>query len=161
MNVFSSLRSPLGIAACGIAVMLSAAASLPAQTSALTPEEKAVLAPLQAVLDGIGKHDQAMIREQLLPGGMVTLVRNDQIVQMHFDAFVDHIHPGTDKYEERIYSPLIRIDDDIAIIWAPYDFFLNGKVDHCGTDTAHLVRRNGRWLIASIGDNSRKNCPAR
>jgi hypothetical protein len=137
-----------------------AAQTTAAPSPALTPEDQAVLASFQGVLDGIGKRDPALIREQLLPGGMATLLRNGQAVQLHFDAFVAHIHPGPEKYEERIHDPLIRIDDDIAIIWAPYDFLVNGKVEHCGTDVVNLLRHDGRWLISGIADNSHNSCPA-
>ncbi len=136
------------------------AQTIPAPSSTLTPEEQAVLAPFQSVLDGIAKRDQALIREQLLPGGMATFLRNGQAVQLHFDAFVAHIHPGAEKLEERIHDPLIRIDNDLAIIWAPYDFLIDGKIDHCGTDIANLIRRDGRWLISGIADNTHSSCPA-
>jgi Putative lumazine-binding len=124
-----------------------------------TSEEQAVLAPLQGVFEGIAKHDKAIVRQQLLPGGMATLIRNGQIVQLHFDAFVDRLPAGTQKLEERIHDPLIRIDNDIAVIWAPYEFLLEGKLDHCGTDLVNLVHRDGRWLISAIGDNSRSCKP--
>ena len=144
------LRSKL----LGCAIIL-AAAVLPLH--AATPEEQAVLAPLQALFDGMARHDRAAVRDQLLPGGMVTSKRKEQIIQMHFDTFVDHLG-GTDKIEERIHDPLIHIDNDIAVIWVPYEFLEDGKLTHCGTDIAHLVRRNGRWLIAGIADNSHETC---
>src|SRR5215475_13664923 len=118
------LRS-LAISAVIIALTLVAHAA--------TPEEQAVLAPFQAIFDGMAKHDKNAVREQLLPGGIVTLRRGDQVIQMHFDTFIDHLG-GTDKIEERIHDPQVRIDDDIAIIWAPYEFYLDGKLHHCGTD---------------------------
>ncbi|MBT2115489.1 nuclear transport factor 2 family protein [Dyella sp. LX-66] len=126
---------------------------------AATPEEKAVLAPFQTLLDGIGKRDHDMMRSALLPGGMITLTRADKSQQLHYDAFIEHIPAtGTQKLEERIHDPLVKIDDNIAIIWAPYEFLVDGKVDHCGTDIAHLVKQNGKWLIAGIADNGRKEC---
>ena len=146
------LRLPRNLLCCGIMIF---AAAFPLQ--AATPEEQAVLAPMQALFDAMGKHDKAAVRDQLLPGGMVTLKRKDQIIQMHFDTFVDHIG-GKDKIEERIHDPIIHIDNDIAIIWVPYDFLMDGKVTYCGTDIAHLVHRNGRWLIAGIADNSHETC---
>lgn len=133
-----------------------------APAHAATPEEKAVLAPFQAVLDAIGKRDRNLMRENLLPGGMITLMRDGKPVQLHFDAFIDHIPvTGTQQLAERIHDPLVRIDGDIAMIWAPYEFLIDGKVDHCGTDVANLVRRDGRWLVAGLADNSRKACPAK
>lgn len=124
-----------------------------------TPEEKAVLAPFQTLLDGIGKRDHELMRSALLPGGMITLTRADKTQQLHYDAFIERIPAtGTQKLEERIHDPLVKIDDNIAIIWAPYEFLIDGKVDHCGTDIAHLVKQNGKWLIAGIADNGRKEC---
>lgn len=124
---------------------------------AVTPEEQAVLAPLQSLFDAMAKHDKAAARNTLLPGGIVTLKRKDQIIQLHFDTFIEHLD-GTDKIEERIHDPIVHIDNDIAVIWAPYEFLEDGKVTHCGTDIAHLVRREGRWLIAGIADNSHETC---
>ncbi|WP_394846883.1 nuclear transport factor 2 family protein [Pendulispora brunnea] len=136
---------------------------LDGSSHAATPAEQAVLAPFQATLDGIAKRDKAMIRAQLLPGGNATLLREGgRIVQLPFEAFVEKLpSTGSERLEERIYNPLIRIDDNIAVIWASYDFFIDGKVDHCGTDMINLVKRDGRWLVSGITDNSRKNCPSR
>lgn len=149
---FSPFRSLLPACAA-----LAALATAPLH--AATPEEKAVLAPFQALLDGIGKRDHEMMRAALLPGGMITLTRPEKTTQLHFDAFIDHVPAsGTQKLEERIHDPLVKIDDNIAMIWAPYEFLIDGKVDHCGTDIAHLVKRDGKWLIAGIADNGRKEC---
>jgi hypothetical protein len=145
-------RSSLFLAAALAALSMTCA-------QASTPEEKAVLAPFQTLLDGIGKRDHDMMRSALLPGGMITLTRADKSQQLHYDAFIEHIPAtGTQKLEERIHDPLVKIDDNIAIIWAPYEFLVDGKVDHCGTDIAHLVKQNGKWLIAGIADNGRKEC---
>jgi hypothetical protein len=124
---------------------------------AVSPDEQAVLATTQKALDSIAKHDKDLMRQQLLPGGMATLIRNGQPVQMHFDAFIDRIG-GTQQLEERMHDPLVKIDNDLAIVWAPYDFLVEGKVDHCGTDIFTFARRDGRWLISAIADNSRRDC---
>jgi putative lumazine-binding protein len=159
-DIFSRTRD--GIRHALLATSVAIVFLMTTPLHATTPEEQVVIAPLQAVLDGIAQHDQALIRKQLLPGGMVTLLRNGQPLQLHFDAFVDRIRPsGTGKIEERIHDPLVRIDDDVAIIWTPYTFYVEGKVDHCGTDIVNLVRIDGHWLIANIADNSRKNCGAK
>jgi hypothetical protein len=124
-----------------------------------SPEEKEVIAPLQGVLDGLAARDRNRIAAQLLPGGFATLMRNGKPVQMTFESFAERLSaPGTDTREERIYDPEVRVDNNIATIWTRYDFVLNGKLDHCGTDSASLVRVEGRWLIASLGDTSRTAC---
>jgi hypothetical protein len=124
----------------------------------VSSEEEAVLAPIRALFDGITKHDKAAMLDQLLPDGGATIIRNGQIIQFRLGALVDRLPPENVQVEEHIYDPLIRIDNDIALVWAPYKVLLAGKVDHCGTDVVNLVRKNNRWFIAGIADNSRKDC---
>jgi hypothetical protein len=148
---------------CAAAILFSTA-SLQAATPvhATTAEERAVLAPLQALLDGVAQRNHALVRDQLFPGGMATLIRDGQPLQLHFDAFIERLPTtGTAKMEEPIHDPIIHIDDNIAVIWAPYTFTVDGKIDHCGTNIITLIRRNDRWLISGIADNSRKDCVAK
>jgi hypothetical protein len=139
-----------------------AAAFLPAPLHASTQEEQAVLAPVTAMFDGMAKRNAAAIKEPLLPGGTMVLMRDGKPTQMTFEAFADRVgKPGTTQIEERIHDPLIRIDNDLAVVWAPFEFLVDGKVDHCGTDLFNLVRKDGKWLIASVADTGRKDCSAK
>jgi Putative lumazine-binding len=141
----------------------TAAGILTASLHAQTPEEQAVLAPVKVMFDGMAKRDAAAIKEAFIPGATMVLMRDGTPAQMTSDAFADRIghpsHPSTAKIEERIHDPLIRIDSDLAVVWAPFDFLIDGKVDHCGTDLFNLVRKDGKWLIASVADTGRKDCP--
>lgn len=126
---------------------------------AATAEQQAVLSPVMALFDGMQKHDAEAIRKPLLSGGTMVLMRDGKPTQMTFESFADRVgRPGTTHIEERIHSPLVRIDHDLAVVWAPFDFLIDGKVDHCGTDLFNLVRIDGKWLIAGIADTGRKNC---
>ena len=92
----------------------------------------------------------------------LVLMRNGVPTQMTFDTFAERSgRPGTTHNEEKIHDPLIRIDNDLAVVWAPFDYFIDGKVDHCGTDLFNLVRKDGKWLIASVADTGRKDCAAK
>jgi hypothetical protein len=140
---------------------LAAAAALGLMVSlhARTSEEKEVLAPISAMFDSMAKHDAVAFKKPLLPGGTMVLMRNGQPKQLSFDAFAELIaKPGKGQIEERIHNPLVRIDNDLAVVWAPFDFLVDGKVDHCGTDLFNLVHTDGKWLIASVADTGRKDC---
>jgi Putative lumazine-binding len=129
---------------------------------AQTPEEQAVLAPVKAMFEGMSKRDAAAIKETFIPGANMVLMRDGKPGQMTADAFADRVgRPGTTKIEERIHDPLIRIDNDLAVVWAPFDFLVDGKVNHCGTDLFNLVRKDGKWLIASVADTGRTDCAAK
>jgi hypothetical protein len=114
------------------------------------------------MFDAMAKHDTASFKKSLLTGGSMVLMRDGKPTQMTFDAFADLIgRPGNAQIEERIHDPLVRVDNDLAVVWAPFDFLVDGKVDHCGTDLFNLVRVDGNWLIASVADTGRKNCSAK
>jgi hypothetical protein len=110
----------------------------------------------------MAKRDAAALKKPLLAGGTMVLMRDGKPTQMTFDAFADLVgKPGKAQIEERIHDPLVRIDNDLAVVWAPFEFLVDGKVDHCGTDLFNLVRANGQWLVASIADTGRKDCSAK
>src|SRR6201986_3315889 len=125
-------------------------------------EEQAVLVPVKAMFDGMSKRDAAAIKAPLLPGGTMVLMRDGKPAQMTLESFADRVgRPGTTKIEERIHDPLVRIDNDLAVVWAPFEFLVDGKVDHCGTDLFNLVRVDGQWIIASVADTGRKDCASK
>ncbi len=137
-------------------------ATLAASVFAQSAEEQAVLAPIHAMFDGMAKRDAAAIKAPTLPGGTMVLMRDGKPAQMTFEAFAERVgRPGKSQIEERIHDPLVRIDHDLAVVWAPFDFFVDGKVNHCGTDLFNLVRVDGKWLIASVADTGTDTCPAK
>jgi hypothetical protein len=147
--------------ACASIVMLLLSSEF-AHAVVRTPAEKAALASFQAMLDGLGRRDKAGMMTQLLPGGSATLMRNGKPVQLNFEALTDRLaQPGPESHEERIHDALVRVDGDVAIIWATFEFLIDGKVDHCGRDIATLVLVDGRWLVAYIEDNGHKDCRAK
>jgi Putative lumazine-binding len=129
---------------------------------AASPEEDAVLAPIRALFDGMAKRDAAAIKASAMSGATMVLMRDGKPTQMTVEAFADRVgKPGKTQIEERIYDPLVRIDNDLAVVWAPFDFLADGKVDHCGTDLFNVVRVDGKWLIASVADTGTNNCTAK
>jgi hypothetical protein len=135
------------------------AISLASRTFAQSAQEQAVLAPIHAMFDGMSKRDAAAIKAPTLPGGTMVLMRDGKPAQMTFEAFAERVgKPGKAQIEERIHDPLVRIDNDLAVVWAPFDFLVDGKVDHCGTDLFNLVRVDGKWMIASVADTGTKTC---
>ena len=121
-----------------------------------------MLAPIHAMFDGMSKRDAVAIKAPTLSGGTMVLMREGKPAHMTIEAFAERVgKPGTTQIEERIHNPLIRIDNDLAVVWAPFDFLVDGKVDHCGTDLFNLVRVDGRWMIASVADTGTKTCSAK
>jgi hypothetical protein len=49
---------------------------------------------------------------------------------------------------ERIWNPDVRIHGLIATVWAAYDFWIDGKLSHCGVDAFDLIKTPEGWRIA-------------
>lgn len=165
MNIFHRLPQVVRFAVVRFAVVLLAGATgagfLITKLLAATPEQE-VLAPITAMFDAMAKHDVVAFKKPLLSGGAMVLMRDGKPTQLTFDAFADLISkPGKAPIEERIHDPLVRIDNDLAMVWAPFEFLVDGKVDHCGTDLFNMVRTDGKWLVAGIADTGRKDCPGK
>ena len=164
MNLFHRSHLILLLAAAAAAGFLvnSLHAATQASVEAQAKEAQAVMVPITAMFDGMAKRDAAAIKKPLLPGGSMVLMRDGKPTQMTFDAFAEAVgKPSKAQIEERIHDPLVRIDNDLAVVWAPFEFLVDGKVDHCGTDLFNLVRADGKWLIASVADTGRKDCAAK
>jgi hypothetical protein len=148
------MLSLVTVAACAVLPMLNAA----------TPEEDAVLVPINAMFAGMSARDAAAIKAPAIPGATMVLMRDGKPSQMTIEAFAERVgkpSPNLKSIEERIHDPLIRIDHDLAVVWAPFEFLSDGKVNHCGTDLFNLVRTDGKWMIASVADTGRPDCPAK
>ncbi|MEI9926561.1 MAG: nuclear transport factor 2 family protein [Sphingomonas sp.] len=118
-------------------------------------DSAAVMAPITAMFAGLAAHDAAAILAQTRPeGGATVAVEHPDGTRSvrHFGwaEFAGGIKPGADRYEERLSDPAIEVDGDVAMVWAPYVFYLNGKPDHCGVDHFDLVRENGAWKVLNV-----------
>ncbi|MES2862578.1 MAG: nuclear transport factor 2 family protein [Bacteroidota bacterium] len=64
------------------------------------------------------------------------------------------------KIEERLLSYKIQIDGSMAQVWTPYEFYVNEKLSHIGTNSFTLLLENNpegsRWKIVHIIDTRRK-----
>jgi hypothetical protein len=86
-----------------------------AAINALTPEEQAVLVPIQDLFDGIAKRDRDAMKRVVLPEGGATIIRHNQILHFTLEALCKRpFPPDALSLEEKIYDPLVRIDDNIA-----------------------------------------------
>jgi len=152
MNIFRQRRFYL-IAATAIAIGL-----LTLSMRSSRPDEAAVLAPINALFDGMAKRDASAIEASATPGATFVSLQYGTLEQITFEQFAQRVGAGTTHIEERIHDPLVRVDNNLAMVWAPFEFRIDGKLDHCGRDLFSLVQTNGRWLIGSLSATLRKPC---
>jgi ketosteroid isomerase-like protein len=74
-----------------------------------------------------------------------------------FIKMVGRPHKGV--YDERMTFADIKIDGDLASVWAPYKFYIDDKFSHCGVNVMQLIKTADGWKIIYLVDTRRKdNC---
>ena len=62
-------------------------------------------------------------------------------------------------YFEKLLSYDIKVDGNLASVWTPYEFYLNGNFSHCGANSFQLFLNNEEWEIIFLVDMRRRdNC---
>lgn len=151
------------------AATLALLAPLPAVAQKVTPtapivkgtgmpldgsEESAVLAPINAIFAALEAGNRELLLAHVYPDGRVTAVGDGKVRQHSFTQFAERITPQN-AFKERIWNPAVEIDGDVAMVWAPYDVRVAGKLANCGYDHFDLVRENGAWKVMNITFSSR------
>lgn len=75
------------------------------------------------------------------------------------EDFVNSIasRPETQKWEERLLDYKVQIDGNLAHVWTPYEFWLNGEFSHCGANAFTLVNTDNGWKILHLIDSRRRS----
>ncbi|QLG43798.1 nuclear transport factor 2 family protein [Costertonia aggregata] len=131
--------------------------------SAQTSEEKLIQETIETFFDGFHGQDSITIKKTVHNEMILQTLGKDhngetEVKTEDFSKFIASIAniPDSIKFKENIKSFSIQIDGDMANVWAPYEFWLNGQLHHCGVNSFQLIRRNGKWKIIYLIDTRRK-----
>lgn len=137
-------------------MLLASCATGPA-VSAYAPEDEdraALLAlvddAFDAIAAGSGADWQAILTEQGSFSWIAGAPGERSIGHLSYEEHLARQQEPTQTYLERIWDPVILVDGDIAMIWAPYDFHINGKFSHAGVDAMTFLRSDEGWQLAGI-----------
>ena len=74
----------------------------------------------------------------------------DMQITAHPNSFwIDPSQDDGHAYVEWYWSPTVMIRRGIAVVWAPYEYWIDGKSSHCGVDVFDFVRIDGKWLVSN------------
>ncbi len=122
-----------------------------AASAAFTAENAAVLKVVQEFFDALRAKDGARLRAICQPGAQVTSGRPSPagyaVRQRSVETDATRFAESKDTYLERMWSPLVHLEGRIAVVWTRYDFHLNEKISHNGTDCFTLLKTDEGWKI--------------
>jgi hypothetical protein len=134
-----------------LTVVLSRDATAQATTAA---DSTAVVAAAQRLFDAMARRDTVAARALLLPGSQFVSLRSTGQAatprQQSDSAFLRSLASGSQRLLERMWTPTVHVHGALAVVWAPYDFHIDGKFSHCGVDTFSLLHTAGGWQISGI-----------
>lgn len=129
-------------------------------------EIAAIKQTITTMFDAMRKGDSTSLRATFAKGMILqSIAKNKEglttITTESPDEFVKSVGtPHKGIYDERITFQDIKIDGDLASVWAPYKFYLDDKFSHCGVDVFQLMKTPAGWKIIYIVDTRRKDgCP--
>lgn len=130
-------------------LLLGAALALPPANA----EENAILAVVDRFMHAVTKNDLALMAELQVAEGMTFVDRpvdgERRIVRRPNSYYVDPAHAGGNQHRERYWNPTVLIRGRIAVVWTPYEFWINGKTSHCGIDSFDMVKIDGQWRVGN------------
>ncbi|MDX2263200.1 MAG: hypothetical protein SFU84_16025 [Gemmatimonadales bacterium] len=59
-------------------------------------------------------------------------------------------NPSGNTLLERGFGGKAMVEGRIAMVWLPYDFYVNGAWSHCGIDVFTMVKQDTTWKIANL-----------
>ena len=133
-----------------IAVLLFSLSSVRAQSGAT--ERDAVLKTVQAFFDTMTARDVDGARKILQPQGRFHAMRmrdgKPDVRPFSNEEYFADLQAGKPRMRERIWNPEVQVHGLIATVVAPYDFWIDGKQSHCGTDALDLIKTVDGWKLA-------------
>lgn len=131
---------------------LLAAAPLGAETP--SPEQAEAIAAADAFFAALRSPDKTALARQMDPKGLIFIHdRMDpaapRIVRLPVADHLARWANGTAAVDEVMRYDTVLVDGDMAQVWGPYVFTVEGKVSHCGINSLSLVKREDVWKVAN------------
>ncbi|MCK5221607.1 MAG: nuclear transport factor 2 family protein [Candidatus Aminicenantes bacterium] len=117
-------------------------------------EKDKILETVNKFLKVLETGDTGLAKEILVIEGSNFSIREEggsyKIKHTNYNELIASLPEMKGRYKEIITDPEILVHKNIAVLWAKYKFFIDGKFSHCGVDSFSLIKIEDKWKIASI-----------
>ena len=121
-----------------------------------TAAERAdIVAALQVVFDALETGDADLLRRVMDPNVTMRSSETDAAGETSYasstlDGLATRLETSEVLLIERMWDPAVDVSGSMAMIWAPYDFYVGPDFSHCGVDAATLMNSEDGWKIISL-----------
>lgn len=135
-----------------LAVASAVALSVPVGAQQAPDPREQVRQVADSALAAITRKDFPALAAMMLDEGRTFSVRERQGAIRYGSR--TRAEEGATTFEgtitERGFDPVVHVAGALAVVWMPYDLYLNGQWSHCGVDAFTLLLVEGRWRIATM-----------
>ena len=133
-------------------------------TEAVAQDEAGALAAVEQVFEGMRSSNSAMVRAVFAEAARFAVLdeRNGPVAirSQSVEGWLSAIGSSNGSWDERVYDMDARVDGPMASVWAPYTFYLDGAISHCGINSIELLHDADGWKVTQISDTRHTSeCP--
>lgn len=124
------------------------------------PEVAAVTAVVNQFFEVLENQDTVLLKQVAFMQGQIWTVNTTVNPSRHsMRFFKDDLKSLISKnsYLETAKSIEVKINEEMAMAWVPYEFRLNGEFSHCGVDAFTLIKDEGLWKIINLSYTIKKD----
>lgn len=130
----------------------TALATRPLVAQSPTPDPRAAaIAVADSALAAITRGDAVAFTDLMVPEAVLYPTRTRD------GATAYSVRPRADQRAspprgvvERGFNPTAMVSGGLAMVWYPYDLYVNGAWSHCGADVFTMVKSGSGWRITSM-----------
>lgn len=116
-----------------------------------TDAEKAVIAVADSALAAITRGDTKGFTDLMVPEAMLYPTSTRDGVTIYRTRTREAQRTAElNGVVERGFSPRAMVSGGLAMVWMPYDLYVNGAWSHCGADVFTLTKSGNTWRILSM-----------
>jgi len=117
-------------------------------------ETVAVVEVVRTFFEAMTAKDVAKSSAVMMEDGVLFGYReNDaglQIVRPTHADYLEGLATRENELIERFWEPTVLLHERMAVVWTPYDLYVDGEFSHCGIDNFSLLKTDQGWKITGI-----------
>ena len=134
------------------AILFGISSSASAQAS---KEKDEVLKTVQLFFTALEKQDTILLKNILIVEGQSWSVREENDTTKwsgrSFDKSIKRwVNPQYVIHERPLAGVEIKIHQQLATAWVPYELYVGDKFSHCGVDIFTMIRTRSGWKIENL-----------
>lgn len=140
--------------ATGLLLLLLSAVGIPGSGDAQTPQDESarVLATAEAALEAITAGDQVAFTDLMIDEALMFPVgeRDGETNYTPRSRAETRERGFGGDIIERGFDAEVRVSGPVAMVWLPYDLYVDGEWSHCGVDVFTMMNIDDAWKISSM-----------